>query len=80
MSFYLFFLAGGIAALAYLPAWLRVVARVIPNTYAVHLLRGALLYHSAAGTGGDLLALALAAAVAVGGAGAAAGYGALGPG
>ncbi len=62
-SFYLFFLSGGVVALAYLPAWLRAVARVIPNTYAVSALRQTLLYGSTAGTGTDMLWLAVAAAV-----------------
>ncbi len=61
-SFYLFFLSGGVVALAYLPPWLRGIARVIPNTYAVAAFRQALLYGSTAGTATDLLWLAVAAA------------------
>lgn len=60
-----FFLSGGIAAMAYLPTWMQAVAYVIPNTYAVHALRDALLYHSSTGVGRDLLALALLAVMAL---------------
>jgi ABC-2 type transport system permease protein len=63
ISFYLFFLAGGIAAVAYLPGWLRAIARVIPNTYAVHALRNALLYGTSSGLAADALALVLASLV-----------------
>ncbi len=68
LSFYLFFLGGGIVAPAYLPAWLRGVARVIPVTYAVDALRGALLYGAAPAAGRDLAVLGAfaAAALAVG--------------
>lgn len=66
VGFYLFFLSGGVAAVAYLPAWLRAVARWIPNTYAVDALRGGLLYGSSQGSGGDLLALGIAAVLALG--------------
>lgn len=63
ISFYLFFLSGGVVALAYLPAWLRVIARVIPNTYAVNAFRQTLLYGTTAGAATDLLWLAVAATV-----------------
>lgn len=59
LSFYLFFLAGGIAAIAFLPGWLRAVARVVPNTYAMDALRGLLLYGAAPGLGTDLAVLAV---------------------
>ena len=65
ISFYLFFLGGGIVALAYLPGWLRGVARFIPVTYAVDALRGALLYGGAAHAGRDLLVLGAFAAAAL---------------
>lgn len=58
ISFYLFFLAGGIAAVAYLPDWLRVIARGVPNSYAIDGLRSALLYRSTQGLAPDLLVLA----------------------
>jgi ABC-2 type transport system permease protein len=63
VSLYLFFLSGGVIALAYLPAWLRAIARVIPNTYAADAFRQSLLYRSTTGAGADLLWLAVAAAV-----------------
>ncbi len=66
IGFYLFFLSGGVAAVAYLPAWLRVIARWVPNTYAVDALRSSLLYGTTRGVGGDLLALGIAAVVALG--------------
>jgi len=62
VSLYLFFLSGGVIALAYMPAWLRLVARIIPNTYAADAFRQSLLYGSTAGTATDLLWLAVAAA------------------
>lgn len=66
VSISLFFLAGGILVLAYLPAWLRTVAYAIPNTYAVHVLRGVLLYQSVTGVREDVLALAAVVGLAVG--------------
>lgn len=65
LSFYLFFLGGGIVALAYLPGRLRAVARFIPVTYAVDALRGALLYGGAPAAGRDLLVLAVSAGAAL---------------
>jgi ABC-2 type transport system permease protein len=65
LSFYLFFLGGGIVALAYLPGWLRGVARFNPVTYAVDVLRGALLYGATPHAGTDFLVLGLSAAAAL---------------
>lgn len=59
LAFYLFFLGGGITALAYLPEWLHGVARAMPLTYATALLRGALLYGSDPAAGRRILVLAL---------------------
>ena len=59
VSFYLFFLAGGIAAVAFLPAWLRTIAEVIPNYYGMDALRGLLLYGSAPNLGQDVLVLSV---------------------
>lgn len=67
VSFYLFFLAGGIAAVAYLPAWLRALAGVIPNFYGMDALRGLLLYGAAPHLGQDVLVLALWLVVVLGG-------------
>lgn len=63
LSFYLFFLAGGIAAVAYLPDWLRVIARAVPNSYGIDALRGALLYGTTRGLGLDLAVLLAASVV-----------------
>ena len=63
ISFYLFFLAGGITAVAYLPDWLRAVSHLIPNTYGINALRESLLYGTTTNIGPDLLALALAGLV-----------------
>lgn len=65
LAFYLFFLAGGIADIAYLPRWLQSVAAFIPNTYALDALRSTLLYSSAHGLGLDAGALAIATAAAL---------------
>ncbi len=59
LSFYLFFLAGGIAAVAYLPPWLRDIARLMPNFYGMDALRGLLLYGSSPHLARDLLVLGL---------------------
>ncbi len=59
MSFYLFFLAGGIAAVAFLPGWLRAIAEVIPNFYGMDALRGLLLYGSSQNLGRDVLVLGI---------------------
>lgn len=66
VSLYLFFLAGGIAAVQYLPGWLRGVAHVVPNTYAIDALRDTLLYGTASGVGPDVLVLAVASMVMLG--------------
>lgn len=63
LSFYLFFLAGGIAAVAYLPDWLRLIARAVPNSYGIDALRGALLYGTTGGLGSDIAVLTAATAV-----------------
>lgn len=65
LAFYLFFLGGGITALAYLPEWLHGLARVMPLTYATGLLRGALLYGGDTGAPRQLLVLGLFAALGV---------------
>ncbi len=63
LSFYLFFLAGGITDIAYFPGWLQTIAALIPNTYAMDGLRSALLYGSAVGMGTNAIALLFAAIV-----------------
>ena len=59
VSFYLFFLAGGIAAVAFLPAWLRALADLMPNFYGMDALRGLLLYGAAPHLAQDFLVLGL---------------------
>lgn len=66
VSLYLFFLAGGIAAVQYLPGWLRTVAHVVPNTYAIDALRDTLLYGTVSGVVLDVIVLAVACAVMLG--------------
>ena len=38
LMFYLFFLSGGIAMIAFLPAWVQTIAQFIPTHYGVHAL------------------------------------------
>ncbi|KLU59982.1 inner membrane transport permease YbhR [Peptococcaceae bacterium CEB3] len=64
-AFYLFFLAGGLADVAYLPPWLQALARFIPNTYAVSALRDTLLYNSTVGLGKDFVVLGLSSLLAL---------------
>ena len=66
VSLYLFFLTGGIAAVQYLPSWLRGVAHAVPNTYATDALRDTLLYGSVTGIALDLIVLAVASVLMVG--------------
>src|SRR5579859_487821 len=56
-TFYLFFLSGGIAVVAFLPDWLRTVAHFIPTYYGIHALEMALFYNSSDLLGRDLLML-----------------------
>ncbi len=65
LSFYLFFLAGGITDIAYLPRWLQAVSSYVPNTYALGALRQTLLYGSDAGVALDAGVLAVAGAIAL---------------
>lgn len=65
LSFYLFFLAGGITDIAYLPRWLQAVAAYIPNTYALDGLRQTLLYNTSAGIFTDMGVLVIAGFVAL---------------
>ena len=65
ISFYLFFLSGGIAAYAYLPSWVQDIARFVPNTYAVDALRSTLLYGSTSGILNDILLMVVAAVIGV---------------
>lgn len=46
LTFYLFFLSGGIAMIAFLPAWVQTIAQFIPTHYGVHALQMAIFYSS----------------------------------
>lgn len=63
ISYYLFFVAGGIAAVAYLPGWLRDLARIMPSSYGIEALRNTLLYHHTTNLTPDLLAVTAAGLV-----------------
>jgi len=65
IAFFLFFLSGGIVAIAYLPGWVQAIAHFIPNPYAVNILRDTLLYGTGAGIPGDMLILLIAAVVGI---------------
>lgn len=65
LSFYLFFLAGGITDVAYLPGWLQAISEYIPNTYSLDALRQTLLYGSTGGLPLDLAVLAIASVIAL---------------
>jgi ABC-type multidrug transport system permease subunit len=54
LSLYLFFLSGGIAVAAFLPAWVQAIAHVIPTYYGVHALQMAIFYHSSDQLGRDV--------------------------
>lgn len=66
VSFYLFFLAGGVGVLAFEPGWLQNIAAFIPLTYGVHALEQAVFYSSADLFGRDVLILVLCALAALG--------------
>ena len=65
LSFYLFFLAGGITDISYLPRWLQDIAAYIPNNYSLDALRETLLYNSSSGIALDVGVLVLAGIVAL---------------
>lgn len=58
LSFYLFFLSGGISVAAFLPAWVQAVAHVIPTYYGVHALQMSVFYGSLEGYGRDVAVMA----------------------
>lgn len=53
LSFYLFFLSGGITVAAFLPEWVQTIARFIPTYYGVHALDMAVFYSSTEQLGRD---------------------------
>jgi len=65
LSFYLFFLAGGMGVLAFEPEWLQNIAAFVPLTYGTHALQMALFYNSADLLGRDVLVLGLSSLAAL---------------
>jgi ABC-type multidrug transport system permease subunit len=65
-GFYLFFLAGGISVLAFLPDVLQQIAVFDPLAYGVHGLEMAVFYSSTDLLGRDVLVLSLTALAAIG--------------
>ena len=65
LTFYLFFLSGGISVVAFLPGWVRTIAQFVPTFYGVHALEMAVFYNSTELLGRDLLVLAATAIVTV---------------
>lgn len=65
-ALYLFFLAGGIAVLAFEPVWLQNIAAFVPLTYGNHALQMAIFYSSSDQLGRDVAVLAGSALIAVG--------------
>ncbi|MDQ6772193.1 MAG: ABC transporter permease [Candidatus Dormibacteraeota bacterium] len=61
LALYLFFLAGGISVVAFLPAWVQTVAHLTPTYYGVHALQGAIFYQSLDGFGQDVAVLVVTA-------------------
>src|SRR5207237_4460138 len=49
VSAYLFFLGGGFTTVAFLPHWLQIASRLVPNSYAIEGLRQALFYPTLTG-------------------------------
>jgi ABC-type multidrug transport system permease subunit len=65
LSFYLFFLAGGMGVLAFEPVWLQNIAAFVPLTYGDHALQMALFYNSADLLGRDVLVLGVSSLIAL---------------
>jgi ABC-2 type transport system permease protein len=65
-GFYLFFLAGGVAVLAFEPVVLQNIAVFVPLTYGNHALQMAIFYSSSNQLGRDVAVLAGSALIAVG--------------
>jgi ABC-type multidrug transport system permease subunit len=63
LTFYLFFLAGGVGVLAFEPAWLQQIAVFDPLTYGTHALQMALFYQSSDLLLRDSIVMALSALV-----------------
>ncbi len=65
LTFYLFFLSGGIAVVAFLPDWVRVIAQFIPLFYGVHALEMAVFYNSSDLLGRDVIVLLISTGIAM---------------
>ncbi len=63
LTFYLFFLSGGITVVAFLPDWLRTLAQFIPTYYGVHAMQMAVFYNSSELLGRDVAVLLLTTVV-----------------
>jgi len=66
LTFYLFFLSGGISVIAFLPDWVRTIAHFVPTYYGVHALQMAVFYNSTDQLPTDVLVLLTTAVVTVG--------------
>jgi len=65
LTFYLFFLSGGISVVAFLPAIIQSIARFVPTYYGVHALEMAVFYNSADQLVRDSLVLVATAVIMV---------------
>lgn len=65
LSFYLFFLSGGISVVAFLPDWVQTIAHFIPTYYGVHSLQMSIFYNSTDQFGRDFIVMLLTAIVAL---------------
>ncbi|HLZ30288.1 MAG TPA: ABC transporter permease [Chloroflexota bacterium] len=63
LSFYLFFLSGGISVIAFLPEWVQTMAQFVPTYYGMHALQMAVFYNSSEELGRDLAVLVATAGV-----------------
>ncbi len=63
LSFYLFFLSGGISVIAFLPQWVQTIAQFVPTYYGMHALQMAVFYDSTEDLLRDLAVLAGTAVV-----------------
>lgn len=57
LAVYLFFMAGGISVVAFLPDWVQTIAHLTPTYYGVHALQMAMFYQSLDGYWRDLFVL-----------------------
>lgn len=63
IAFYLFFLSGGIGAVAFLPNWVQEAANFTPTYYGVHALQMAIFYSATDHLARDLAVLTVTAIV-----------------